>query len=132
MQRDIDNVRFVGVLALILGVTLFVLTGLTTLFLLVSISGEANGNVARGALGVGLALIMASSLSGLGGELQRLRPDFMHNPENLRRVWAALVIMMVFCGFAGLWLVPPLSALAALILFALFAIRSSVIRLTSR
>ena len=51
----------------------------------------------------------------------------MHDPENLRLVWTALVIMMVFCGVAGLWLVPPLSALAVLMLFALFAVRGSVI-----
>jgi hypothetical protein len=132
MQRDIDNVRVVGVLALILGVALFVLTGLVTLFLVLSITGEQSGNVARGALGVALALIMASSLSALGGELARLRPDFMRDTENLRLVWTALVVMMVFCGLVGLWLVQPLSALAALMLFALFAIRGSVIRLTSR
>jgi hypothetical protein len=125
-------VRFVGVLALTMGVVLFVLTALVTLFLLLSSTGVGSGSVARGALGVALALIMASSLSGLGGELQRLRPDFMHDPENLRRVWAALVVMMTFCGIAGLWLVPPLSALSALVLFALFAVRGSVIRLTSR
>lgn len=131
MQRDIDNVRFVGILSLIMGVVLFILTGLVTLFLLLSAAGTSGGGVVRGALAVALALVMASSLSGLGGELQRLRSDFMHDPENLRRVWTALVIMMVLCGVAGLWLLPPLSALAALLLFALFGIRGAVIRLTS-
>lgn len=131
MQRDIDNVRLVGVLALTMGVVMFMLTALVTLFLLFAITGSGEGSVARGALGVALALVMASSLSGLGGEMQKLRPDFIHDPENLRLVWTALVVMMVFCGLAGLWLVPPLSGLAVLILFALFAVRGSVIRLTS-
>jgi len=118
MQRDINNVRFVGILALTMGVVLFVLTALATLFLLIAGSTVDGGAVARGTLGVALALVMASSLSGLGGELQRLRPDFMHDPDNLRLVWTALVVMMALCGVAGLWLVPPLTGLAALMLFA--------------
>jgi hypothetical protein len=131
MQRDIDNVRLVGVLALTIGILLFILTAIVTLFLLIASPGADEGAIARGALGVGLALVMASSLSALGGQMQRLRPDFMHDPENLRLVWTALVIMMVFCGLAALWLVPPLTGLATLVLIGLIAIRGAVIRLTS-
>jgi hypothetical protein len=132
MQRDINNVRFVGVLALTMGVVLFVLTALTTLFLLFASTTANGGTVEHGALGVALSLVMASTLSSLGGQMQRLRPDFMNDPENLRLVWTALVVMMVIFGLAGLWLVPPLSGLAILMLFALFGIRGSVIRLTNK
>lgn len=130
-DRDLQDVRFVGTLALILGVVMFVLTGLTALLLLLASTTASTGDFLKGALGVLLALVMAASLSGLGGQMQRVRTGFAHELENLRLVWTALVLMMGLCGTAAIWLVPPLFGVAALVLLALLAVRGAVIRLTT-
>lgn len=130
-NRDLQDVRLVGTLTLLLGVVLFALTGFTALLLLyVGASSNAAGFF-KGILGVLLALVMAATLCGLGGQMQHIRTGFAHELENLRLVWTSMVLMMVVCGAAAIWLVPPLFGLAALVLLAMLAIRGAVIRLTT-
>jgi len=130
-DRDLQDVRLVGTLCLILGIVLFVLTAITTLLLLYASASSSSSAFLQGMLGVLLALVMGASLSGLGGQMQHIRTGFAHELENLRLVWTSLVLMMVACGAAAIWLVPPLFALALLVLLALLAVRGAVIRLTT-
>jgi len=130
-DRDLQDVRLVGTLALLLGVVLFVLTGLLTMLLLYANAASNTADFFKGALSVLLALVMGATLSGLGGQMQHVRTGYAHELENLRLVWTAMVLMMALCGTAAIWLIPPLFALAAIMLVALFGIRRAVIRLTA-
>jgi hypothetical protein len=130
-DRDVQSIKLVGSLCVGLGAVLFLLTALGSLFALFALVSANSGNFFRGVLSAVLGLIMSITLISCGSELQRTKPTGRANLENLRLVWTALVVMMVLCLIAALFLIPPLVGISGLVLFAAFTIRGAIIRLTS-
>jgi hypothetical protein len=129
-DRDINTVRFVGSLTVGLGIILMLLTALAVLFGLFTGSLVAPAHIVRGLGSAALSIIMSSTMVGCGAQFQRLRLYSNLDTENLRLVWTALVLVMMVSIIAGYFLLPPLSTLAALVLFGAWTIRGAVLRLT--
>jgi hypothetical protein len=128
-ERDMQHIRLVGGFLLGIGLMQLLLTffiALDGLFSDVPMGAAFD----RGALGIFLSLLMASIMSSCAVQLQSLKSFSHAQIQNLRLVWTALVLLMILTGAAGLWLAPPLTTLAVLILLALFSIRGALIRLS--
>jgi hypothetical protein len=130
-NRDIQSIRLVGTLAFGLGVVLLPLTFLAIVLALFSGITATLGGLAKGAAAGALGLVMSSSMMGCGAHLQRVGRLTSVDIENVRLIWTALFIVMLIGGVASFWLAPPLVGLSALVLVALLAVRSAVIRLSS-
>lgn len=131
-QRDIQSVRFVGGLSLVLGMVLLILTLLAALFALFNGGGTDQGNVVHWAVIFVVALVMASTMMGCGAQLQRARNVGWTDVENIRMVWTSEVIVMVLGIVLSINNVPPLAWTGGLMLFLLFTVRGAIIRLSGR
>jgi hypothetical protein len=129
-DRDVNGIRLVGGLCVGIGLLLFLLTFVGSVYaLFTNISANINAYI-RGIAAAVTSLLMSVTLIACGGELQRLRFYGRVNLENLRLVWAALVLMMVIFIIAGAYLIPPLAGVAFLVLLLVFTIRGAVSRVT--
>jgi hypothetical protein len=131
-DRDLSDVRLVGTGVFVVGTILLLLTILTAFLMLLSTPIQVNNKLFQGLLTIMIAIIMAVTQIGCGGAMRTFRPGNTSDLENLRLVWTALALMMLVCGIGSLWLLPPLTDVAALVLLGLFAVRGAVIRLTGR
>lgn len=131
-ERDIQSVRFVGTLSMVLGMVLLTLTLLAALFALFSGGGTDQGNVLHWAILFVVALVMASTMMGCGAQLQRARHHGWADIENIRMVWTSEVIVMTLGIIFSLNTVAALAWIGILMLFLLFTIRGAIIRLSGR
>lgn len=129
-ERDMQHIRVVGSFLMGVGLIQLVLTFVVALYGLFSGIGADVSAFAKGAFAVVLSLLMASIMSGCAVQLQRIS-GFTHSQvQNIRLVWTALVLVMAAAGIAALWVAPPLTTLAVLVLLALFTARGPIIRLS--
>ena len=131
-QRDIQSVRFVGTLSLVLGMVLLTLTLLAGLFALFAGAGTDQGLIIHWAATFIVALVMASTMMGCGAQLQRARHHGWTDVENIRMVWTSEVIVMTIGVVLSINSVPPLAWVGILMLVLLFTIRGAIIRLSGR
>lgn len=131
-QRDIQSVRFVGSLSLVLGMVLLILTLLAALFALFNGGGSDQAIITHWAVIFIVALVMASTMMGCGAQLQRARYYGWTDVENIRMIWTSEVIVMTIGTLLSFNVVPPLAWTGGLMLFLLFTIRGAIIRLSSR
>jgi hypothetical protein len=128
-ERDKQKVRVVGGLAVGIGAILMILTIFITLFELLASAGR--GDVVRGFGAFAIGLVMASTMMGAGGQLTRLRYYAADDVYNMRMAWTGLLLVMLLGGILAIWFIPPLTSLAAFIIFLLMIVRPAVIRLSS-
>jgi hypothetical protein len=130
-ERDIQAVRVAGSVLLGVGLIQLLLTMFVALFGLFSGLSSGTANFAKGLLAVALSLTMASIMSSCAIQMQNLRSYTQSQIQTVRIVWTSLVLVMVLCGLAGLWVLPTLTTLAVLVILILFTIRRPIIRLSS-
>lgn len=128
LDRDVQYIRFIGVLTAGIGLGLFFLTAIGTLAILFGGNLINSNQLVHGGLVILLAFIMSFSLISCGSEIQRIKLSSV-SIQQLRLVWTALVLIMFVCALAGLWLAQPLAFLASLMLLALFSARGAILRL---
>lgn len=131
-QRDIQSVRFVGSLSLVLGMVLLILTLLAALFALFAGAGTDQAIIVHWTATFIVALVMASTMMGCGAQLQRARHHGWADIENIRMVWTSEVIVMTLGVVFSINTVAALAWIGILMLFLLFTIRGAIIRLSGR
>jgi integral membrane sensor domain MASE1 len=129
-DRDTNNVRVVGGVIVGLGVVLFLLTFLGIIVYVFARLSTNPAAIFEGLLPAILCLLMSITMVACGTQFQRVNFRWRTDLENLRLVWAALFIAMLISAVAGSILLPPLTGLAATVLFLIWAIRGAIIRLT--
>jgi hypothetical protein len=127
---DIHSIRFVGGLIFGLGLVQMVLTLLVSLIALFGGATSSMGQLGHQLIIVGYALAMALAMIACGQQLHQANPRTASGVEDLRFIWAALLVVLILCCLAGAWLMPALGALAGGLVVGLFVIRGAIIRLS--
>lgn len=129
--HDLRDIKLYGTISVVCGFVQLLMSGLGITLILATGGSQFPLDFAEGAILSGTLLIMSSAIIGLGGEFQRASRASALARENLRLTWTAQLLVLVVSFLIGLWLLPMLASVAAIMILGLVWIRQPVIRVTS-
>lgn len=130
-ERDLRDIQLFGRVAVISGSILMIITFIGLFIVLASGGTTEKSSLVTGSLTFITAIIMASALVGIGGELQRAHVRSVSTRLGLRLDWTALFIAMAISFGLGFWLSQALAIVSSLMLVGLVLIRRAVINVTT-
>ncbi|HEY6736266.1 MAG TPA: hypothetical protein VI322_00965 [Candidatus Saccharimonadia bacterium] len=130
-NRDLRDIKLYGTLTVVVGAVQLLITSVLIMLVLATGASQLAMPLSQAVI-MGISLVMVScGLVGLGGELQRANRLTAITRENLRLTWSALLLLLVAGFLIGLWLLPLLASICAVLILGLMWIRQPVIRVTS-